>query len=142
LSTGLALVAFLVNDYDEAIAFFTQALGFTLVEDTPREPGKRWVVVRPAGSDGAALLLARAATPAQREHVGHQGGGRVFLFLRTSRFDADRARMREHGVRFAEEPRLEPYGRVVVFLDLYGNRWDLLEATPAAPTRATSGSPP
>ncbi len=122
----LAHVALLVRDYDEAIAFFTQALGFELVEDTDQGGGKRWVLVRPPGAE-TALLLARAVTPEQQAAVGNQAGGRVFLFLQTDDFRRDYERMRAAGVRFAEEPRHEAYGTVAVFLDLYGNRWDLLE---------------
>ena len=126
MSASLESVALLVRDYDEAIRFFTRALGFELLEDEPRESGKRWVRIGPKGGAGAALLLARAATPEQELAVGNQGGGRVFLFLRTTDFDADYARMQAAGVRFAEKPRHEAYGKVVVFLDLYGNKWDLL----------------
>lgn len=123
----IAHLTFLVRDYDEAIAFFTTQLGFVLREDTPLGPGKRWVVVGPAGEGGAALLLAKAATPEQVQAVGRQGGGRVFLFLRTDDFWADYHRMQAAGIRFLEEPRSEVYGHVVVFEDLYGNRWDLLQ---------------
>jgi catechol 2,3-dioxygenase-like lactoylglutathione lyase family enzyme len=125
----LAHVALLVRDYDEAIAFFTQTLRFRLVEDSPREDGKRWVLVAPPGATETALLLARAATPQQLAQVGCQAGGRVFLFLRTDDFRRDYDEMRARGVRFAEEPREEAYGTVAVFLDLYGNRWDLLQTT-------------
>jgi catechol 2,3-dioxygenase-like lactoylglutathione lyase family enzyme len=127
----LATVALLVHDYDEAIRFFTQALRFTLLEDTPQGQAKRWVVVAPPGGQGAALLLARAATPEQQALVGGQGAGRVWLFMHTDNFAADHAHMLAHGVRFAEAPRHEPYGTVAVFLDLCGNRWDLIE--PASP---------
>lgn len=127
MARSIAMLAFLVRDYDEAIAFFTDALRFALVEDTPLGAEKRWVVVTPPGGQGAALLLARAASPEQLAHVGNQAAGRVFLFLHTSDFWHDYRHMLAHGVRFAEEPREEPYGRVAVFLDLYGNRWDLLE---------------
>ena len=120
----LTQVALVVRDYDEAIRFFTEALGFTLVEDTP-QAGKRWVRVLPPGG-GTELLLARAATPAQEQAVGNQAGGRVFLFLRTDDFARDYARMKARGVRFTEEPRHEEYGTVVVFLDLCGNKWDLI----------------
>jgi catechol 2,3-dioxygenase-like lactoylglutathione lyase family enzyme len=123
----LAHVTFLVRDYDEAIAFFAVALGFQLVEDTAMVDGKRWVVVAPPGSDGTSLLLARASTPEQAARVGDQTGGRVFLFLYTDDFQRDYDRMQSHGVRFAEQPRDEPYGTVVVFLDLYGNKWDLIQ---------------
>jgi catechol 2,3-dioxygenase-like lactoylglutathione lyase family enzyme len=124
---SLGAITFLVRDYDEAIAFFTGALGFHLVEDSPQGDGKRWVTVAPRGSNGTRLLLARAATDEQRANIGNQGGGRVFLFLQTDDFAADHARMRQHGVHFREEPRHEPYGTVVVFDDLYGNGWDLIQ---------------
>ncbi len=123
----LGLVTLVVRDYDEAIAFYVDALGFELREDTVLSDGKRWVVVAPAGAREAALLLARGATPEQEERVGDQTGGRVSLFLHTEDFDRDYARMRAAGVRFEEEPRREPYGTVAVFQDLYGNRWDLIE---------------
>ena len=122
----IAAVAVLVRDYDEAVAYFTGTLGFAVVEDTPLGGGKRWVVVRPPGG-GTALLLARAATPEQAARVGDQTGGRVFLFLRTDDFRRDYHEMQARGVRFAEEPREEAYGTVAVFLDLYGNRWDLVQ---------------
>ena len=126
MSARISLTALLVRDYDEAIRFFTQALGFALLEDSPRENGKRWVRVGPAGADRAALLLARAATPEQERFVGNQGGGRVFMFLETDDFEGDYTRMRAAGVRFTEHPRHEEYGTVVVFLDIYGNKWDLI----------------
>jgi catechol 2,3-dioxygenase-like lactoylglutathione lyase family enzyme len=126
MSGRIALTALLVRDYDEAIRFFTRALRFTLLEDSPSGPGKRWVRIAPAGGAGGALLLARAATPEQESAIGNQSGGRVFLFLETDDFEGDVARMRAEGVRFAEAPRVEPYGSVVVFFDLYGNRWDLI----------------
>ena len=133
MTRSLAMLSLLVHDYDEAIAFFTQALRFVLVEDTPLSPAKRWVVVRPGesqtGEAGASLLLAKAASPEQSAHVGNQSGGRVFLFLHTHDFEADYAHMQAHGVRFAEAPRHEPYGQVVVFFDLYGNKWDLVQHT-------------
>lgn len=127
MARSIAMVALLVCDYDEAIAFFTGALRFTLVEDTPLGGEKRWVVVAPPDGQGAALLLARAVGAEQIAHIGSQTGGRVFLFLQTSEFWQDYQRMLESGVQFAEEPREEAYGRVVVFYDLYGNRWDLIE---------------
>ncbi|MFO1350758.1 MAG: VOC family protein [Gammaproteobacteria bacterium] len=124
---SLAAISLLVRDYDEAIAFFTAALRFRLVEDTPLGGGKRWVVVAPAGNAGAALLLARASTPEQEAHIGNQTGGRVFLFLHTADFWGDYHHLQAQGVRFTETPRREPYGLVVVFLDLYGNKWDLIQ---------------
>ena len=122
----LGLVAVVVRDYGEAIAWFTQILGFELLEDTPRSPTKRWVVVAPPGARETGILLARAASDAQLDAVGNQTGGRVFLFLETDDFDRDFARMTQRGVRFTEAPRDEEYGRVAVFEDLYGNRWDLI----------------
>jgi catechol 2,3-dioxygenase-like lactoylglutathione lyase family enzyme len=129
MSQSLARVALVVRDYDEAVAYFTDSLGFDLVEDTPLGNGKRWVVVAPRGPGGASLLLAKAANPRQLDRVGDQTGGRVFLFLRTDQFDRDYAAMRAKGVKFVEEPRTEAYGKVVVFEDLYGNRWDLVGRT-------------
>lgn len=123
----LAHVALLVRDYDEALAYFVDRLGFRLVEDTPLTPTKRWVLVAPPGARETALLLARAVGAEQEAQVGRQGGGRVFLFLHTEDFARDRARMEARGVRFVEPTREEPYGTVAVFEDLYGNRWDLVE---------------
>ncbi|MEV7285135.1 VOC family protein [Streptomyces sp. NPDC093252] len=124
----VALVSLVVDDYDEAIRFYTEALGFRLAEDSPRPDGSRWVVVEPdTGSTGAAVLLARAKGEAQRARIGDQTGGRVGFFLHTDDFARDHARMLAAGVTFLEEPRHEPYGSVAVFQDLYGNRWDLLQ---------------
>jgi catechol 2,3-dioxygenase-like lactoylglutathione lyase family enzyme len=132
MTRRLTLTALLVRDYDEALGFYVGALGFDLVEDTALGGTKRWVVVRPPGSDGAGLLLAQAADEAQAARVGDQAGGRVFLFLQTEDFAGDHARMSAAGVRFLEAPRREAHGTVAVFEDLYGNRWDLIEpATPA-----------
>ena len=119
-------VALLVREYDEAIAFFTGSLRFDLLEDTPLGGGKRWVVVAPPGG-GASLLLARAANPEQESRVGNQTGGRVFLFLHTDDFRRDCREMTARGIQFTEGPRQEAYGTVGVFLDLYGNRWDLVQ---------------
>lgn len=123
----LAAVTVLVHDYDEAIAYYTDALGFELLEDTDLGGGKRWVRVRPAGASGACLLLARAANAEQERCVGNQTGGRVFLFLHTDDFQRDYQAMSARGVRFTEGPRQAPYGTVGVFEDLYGNRWDMIE---------------
>ena len=123
----LAAVAVVVPDYDEAIAYYTQVLGFDLIEDSPREPGKRWVLLAPPGSHATRLLLARAATPAQRERIGDQTGGRVFLFLHTDDFWRDHGAYLARGVEFVEAPREESYATVAVFKDRYGNRWDLIE---------------
>lgn len=126
MSQSIALVTLVVHDYDEAIAYFVSALRFTLVEDQP-QGDKRWVVVAPQGSTGCSLLLAKASTPQQSSHVGDQTGGRVGLFLHTDDFRADYEHMKSHGVQFTEAPRQEPYGQVVVFRDLYGNLWDLMQ---------------
>ncbi|NBB84238.1 MAG: VOC family protein [Alphaproteobacteria bacterium] len=123
----LALVTLVVADYDAAIDWYTRVLGFERVEDTDLGGGKRWVVVRPSGGHGAALLLARGVGGRQTARIGDQTGGRVALFLETDDFARDHAAMTARGVRFAEAPRHEAYGTVAVFEDLYGNRWDLIE---------------
>jgi len=122
----LAQLALVVRDYDEAIAWYTRALGFALVEDTPLGGEKRWVVVRPPGSGGADLLLARAANAEQGSRIGNQTGGRVFLFLHSDDFARDHAAFTRAGVKFVREPKEESYGTVAVFVDLYGNLWDLI----------------
>ena len=122
-------VSLLVRDYDEAIAYFTEQLGFELVEDTNLCNGKRWVLIAPPGSQETRILLAKAVTVEQTQHVGDQAGGRVFLFLHTDDFWRDYDAYRSNGVQFREAPRVEPYGTVAVFDDLYGNRWDLLQLT-------------
>ncbi|HVF33775.1 MAG TPA: VOC family protein [Candidatus Saccharimonadia bacterium] len=127
MTRALAHVTVVVRDYDEAIAWYTQALDFVLFEDRPVEPGKRFVRVGPAGGAGASLLLARAANPVQEARIGDQTGGRVFLFLHTDDFARDHARLVRHGARFTGPPRHESYGTVAVFEDLYGNKWDLVE---------------
>jgi catechol 2,3-dioxygenase-like lactoylglutathione lyase family enzyme len=129
----LMLMALLVREYDEAIAWFTTMLGFELLEDTPQTLEKRWVRVAPRGSVESALLLARAANDEQRAYIGKQGGGRVFLFLNTDDFWRDYKAMVARGVHFAREPKVEEYGTVAVFVDLYGNLWDLVQMT--TPTR-------
>ena len=121
-------VSLIVRDYDEAIDFYTRVLNFELLDDTEQpEQNKRWVVVAPPGSQGVALLLARASEPEQHAAIGAQGAGRVWLFLNTDDFWRDYQQMRERGVRFVREPARQTYGWVAVFEDLYGNRWDLLE---------------
>jgi len=121
----LALTALLVRDYDEAIAFYCKALGFSLVEDSDLDDGKRWVVI--AGDDGGALLLAKAKKPEELAAVGNQFGGRVGLFAQVDDFENAKARLMQAGASFEEPARHEPYGTVAVFRDLYGNRWDLIE---------------
>lgn len=123
----IGAVALLVRDYDEAIAFFRDALGFELVEDTALGADKRWVRVAPKGRGRTAILLAKAVGAAQEARVGDQGGGRVAFFLETEDFARDHAAMAAAGVRFREAPRREDYGQVAVFEDLYGNLWDLIE---------------
>lgn len=120
-------IALVVENYDDAIEFYTQKLQFTLVEDTDLGGGKRWVQVAPPNSNGTNLLLAQASTESQTQAIGNQTGGRVFLFLQTNDFWRDYESMKAKGVRFNEEPRVEEYGTVVVFQDLYGNKWDLLQ---------------
>ena len=124
MAKTLGLVSLLVADYDEAIAFYTQKLGFELKEDSPQGT-KRWVVVAP--EQGCAILLAKASQPEQQAQIGQQGAGRVWLFLETDQFWTDYQQMQAAGVVFLESPRQEPYGTVVVFTDLYGNKWDLLQ---------------
>lgn len=126
LMLRLDLATLVVADYDEAVAFFVHTLGFTLEADDDLGGDKRWVVVRP-GPTGAGLLLARAAGGHQTGAIGHQTAGRVSFFLHTDDLERTVAVWRARGVRFTERPRTEPYGKVVVFLDLYGNRWDLIE---------------
>ena len=123
----LAHVTLLVRDYDEAIWFYTEKLGFQLITDTPLSPAKRWVLVAPVGSPTNALLLAKADNAEQLSRVGNQTGGRVFFFLSTDDFWRDYHRMQAQGVQFKETPREEAYATVAVFEDLYGNLWDLLQ---------------
>jgi catechol 2,3-dioxygenase-like lactoylglutathione lyase family enzyme len=128
MKQSIVHMALVVRDYDEAIAFYTQKLRFTLIEDTYQpEQDKRWVVVAPPGSTGTTLLLARASKPEQEAFIGNQAGGRVFLFLNTDDFWRDYAEMVSRGIKFVREPKKESYGTVAVFEDLYGNLWDLLE---------------
>ena len=127
---SLAHIALLVRDYDEAIGWYTEKLGFALVADEYQpEQDKRWVVVAPPGEGEKAttILLARASSPEQERFIGNQSGGRVFLFLRTDDFERDHKAMRARGVRFVREPAVHPYGKVAVFEDLYGNLWDLVQ---------------
>lgn len=123
---SLATVTLIVRQYAEAIEFYRDRLGFTLVEDTDLGDGKRWVIVAPPGGTGARLLLAKAEGPAQEAAIGNQDGGRVMFFLETDAFEPTYRRMLNNGVEFLETPRHESYGSVVVFADLYGNKWDLI----------------
>lgn len=126
MNQSLAHVALVVDDYDEAIRFYTEKLGFRLVEDTVLSETKRWVLVAPPGSGGCKLLLAKAASEEQKSRVGNQTGGRVFLFLHTDDFERDYRNFLENNVRFIRPPVRETYGTVAVFEDLYGNLWDLI----------------
>jgi catechol 2,3-dioxygenase-like lactoylglutathione lyase family enzyme len=123
----VATVTLLVPGYDEAIAYYVGKLGFKLIEDTVLSATKRWVVVAPPGSGETGLLLAQADSHEQRAAIGNQAGGRVFLILKTDDFDRDFARFKQAGIEFLEDPRLEAYGKVVVFRDAFGNKWDLIE---------------
>jgi uncharacterized glyoxalase superfamily protein PhnB len=127
LKQHIAHIALVVNDYDEAIEFYTQKLNFTLVEDTILSETKRWVLVAPNGSSGCRLLLAKAATKEQATRIGNQTGGRVFLFLHTDNFERDFNNLVSKGIEFVRPPSKEVYGTVAVFKDLYGNLWDLVE---------------
>jgi len=123
----LGHIALVVRDYDEALAFFTRTLNFKLIEDTRLSADKRWVLIAPPSSHGTSLLLARAATSEQESRIGNQAGGRVFLFLHTDNFWRDYHEMTSRKVKFIRPPQEEPYGTVAVFVDLYGNRWDLIQ---------------
>lgn len=131
MAQTIAHLTLVVRDYDEAIAFFTEILDFTLIEDTPSKDrqgrDKRWVLIAPRGSRGTQVLLAKAANQEEALHIGNQTGGRVFLFLHTDDLWRDYRTMKEKGVRFVREPKEEEYGTVAVFEDLYGNKWDLLQ---------------
>lgn len=125
---SLAHIALVIRDYDEAIAWYTGTLGFDLIEDTYQpEQDKRWVLIAPPGSTGTSILLARASKPEQEPFIGNQAGGRVFLFLQTDDFWRDYEAYRAKGVTFVREPKVETYGTVAVFRDLYGTLWDLVE---------------
>lgn len=125
MAMEFAMTTIVVDGYDRAIDYYTNILGFTLTEDTVLSPEKRWVTVRP-GTNGASILLALAATEEQASRIGNQTGGRVGFFLHTDTFDADYARMKAAGVLFIDLPRTEEYGKVIVFVDLYGNKWDFI----------------
>ncbi len=123
----IAHIALVVDDYDEAIQFYTKKLHFILKEDTVLSETKRWVIITPPGSGGCSLLLAKAANDDQKTRVGNQTGGRVFLFLHTDDLERDYKNMKEQGISFVREPETEEWGTVAVFKDLYGNLWDLIE---------------
>lgn len=121
-------ISILVNDYDEAIEFYTKRLNFELIEDTKLSDTKRWVLVKPKGSGECCLLLAKAVTEEQKKFIGNQSGGRVFLFLNTEDFERDYNNLVEKNITIVREPTNEIYGKVAVFMDLYGNKWDLIES--------------
>ena len=128
MQQSIAHIALVVNNYDEAIQYYTTILNFELIEDTKLSQERRWVLVQPRGShNGCKLLLAKAANPIQQQSVGNQTGGRVFLFLHTDDFDRDHQDYTSKGVVFVRPPVVEPYGKVAVFKDLYGNLWDLIQ---------------
>ena len=127
MNQSIIHIALLVKDYDEAIDFYVKKLNFTIVEDTQLSDTKRWVLIKPPGSSGCCLLLAKAADELQESAVGNQSGGRVFLFLQTDDFYRDYIRMVANGILFMREPIEESYGTVAVFQDLYGNLWDLIQ---------------
>jgi len=134
MKQSIVHIALVVRDYDEAIDFYVNTLGFELLDDTYQpEQGKRWVVVAPPGGSGTTILLARASKPEQVAFVGNQAGGRVFLFLNTDDFWRDFERLKEKGVRIVRAPKRQDYGMVAVFADLYGNLWDLLQLNPDHP---------
>ncbi len=126
----IGLCTLVVRDYDEAISFYVEKVGFDLIEDSDLGDGKRWVIVAPKGAVETRILLAQARNDQQTDAIGNQTGGRVGFFLNTDDFARDHANMTAAGVTFLEEPRYEPYGTVAVFEDLYGNKWDLLELKP------------
>jgi catechol 2,3-dioxygenase-like lactoylglutathione lyase family enzyme len=127
MKQSIVHIALVVDDYDEAIEFYTEKLNFTLVEDTAQSETKRWVLVAPRGAGECSLLLAKGVGEEQRSRIGNQTGGRVFLFLKTDDFWRDYKNMQARGINFVREPKNEEYGTVAVFADLYGNLWDLIE---------------
>lgn len=127
MNQRLIMLSLVIDEYDKAIDYYTKTLGFNLIEDTTLSETKRWVIVAPDGEGGAHLLLAKAANADQELAIGNQSGGRVFLFLHTDDFDRDYFTLMAKGVHFVNGPRIEPYGKVGVFKDLYGNLWDLIE---------------
>ena len=123
----IGYIALLIPDYEEAKEYYAESLGFAITEDSDLGAGKRWVVMKPRGPDGSAIVLAEAKTEEEKRLIGNQGAGRVWLFLHTDDFDRDYQAYRQKGIQFLEEPRHEPYGTVAVFQDKFGNKWDLLE---------------
>ncbi|HRG02157.1 MAG TPA: VOC family protein [Bacteroidia bacterium] len=130
MNQSLAHIALLVNDYDEAIHYYTQTLYFTLVEDKVMSATKRWVIIAPPGSTGTSILLAKASNEEQQNRVGNQTGGKVFLFLYTDDIERDYKNLKDKNVKIVEDLTTKPHGKVLVFADLYGNLWDLIEPNP------------
>jgi len=127
MNQNLAHIALIVRDYDEAIDFYVNKLNFVLIEDSRQSEIKRWVLIKPNGTDNCNLLLAKATNEEQKSHIGNQTGGRVFLFLYTDNFERDYKNLLNYGITIARDPKIESYGKVAVFEDLYGNLWDLIE---------------
>lgn len=127
MDQNIANISILIKDYDEAIEFYTRKLNFDLIEDSRLSQSKRWVLVKPKGKGKCSLLLAKAADEEQKKFIGNQSGGRVFLFLHTDDFDRDYANLMDKNIEIVREPSDEIYGKVAVFMDLYGNKWDLVE---------------
>jgi catechol 2,3-dioxygenase-like lactoylglutathione lyase family enzyme len=127
MNLRIAHITLLVDDYDKAIDFFTRKINFVLIEDTKLSDVKRWVLVKPQGPENFCLLLAKASNDEQKRSIGHQSGGRVFLFLQTDNFKRDYQNLIDNGIKIVREPKSEDYGTVAVFEDLYGNLWDLIE---------------
>jgi catechol 2,3-dioxygenase-like lactoylglutathione lyase family enzyme len=143
MKQSIVHIALVVRDYDEAIDFYVNTLGFELLDDTYQpEQDKRWVVVAPPGGSGTTILLARASKPEQEPFIGNQAGGRIFLFLNTDDFWRDFERLKQHGVRIVREPKQQDYGMVAVFADLYGNQWDLLQLNEDHPIMRRMGTDP
>jgi catechol 2,3-dioxygenase-like lactoylglutathione lyase family enzyme len=133
MNLRIAHITLLVDDYDKAIDFFTGKLNFILIEDTKLSDVKRWVLVKPRGSENCCLLLAKASNDEQNRSIGNQSGGRVFLFLQTDNFNRDYQNLIDNGIKIVREPNTEDYGTVAVFEDLYGNLWDLIEPSKSQP---------
>jgi catechol 2,3-dioxygenase-like lactoylglutathione lyase family enzyme len=135
MNLRIAHITLLVDDYDKAIDFFTGKLNFKLVEDTKLSDEKRWVLVKPQGPENCCLLLAKASNDVQKSSIGHQSGGRVFLFLQTDNFKRDYQKLIDNGIKIVREQKSEDYGTVAVFEDLYGNMWDLIEPSKSRPDK-------
>jgi len=127
MNQSIFQIALIIDDYDKAIDYYTSVLGFDLVEDTVRSPTKRWVIVRPRGGSGCKILLAKAKNEEQESRIGNQTGGRVFIFIHTDDIERDYKNLTKHNVAIVRGPITEDFGKVIVFQDLYGNKWDLIQ---------------